>query len=84
MTGDSGNVTAIPANVTGTAVYAVGTVLRMNETGAAYSFDAFSKELHARLKDPYAQTQGRPAFAALELTPPTPSDLAKPVLQSAV
>ena len=70
MTADSGNV--------------AGTVLRMNEPSVACSFNAFCKEPHARLKDPYAQTQGRPAFAALELTPPTPSDLAKPVLQSAV
>jgi len=29
---DSGNVTTIPVNVTGTAVYAVGAVLRMKET----------------------------------------------------
>ena len=53
---DSGIVTTIPANVTGTAVYAIGTVLRINETRRACSFDAFCKEPHARLKDQYAQT----------------------------
>ena len=47
VTGDSGNVTAIPANVTGTAVHAPGMVLRMTEPGAACSFDAFCKEPHA-------------------------------------
>jgi len=31
-----------------------GMVLRVNEPGAACSFDAFCNKSHARLKDPYA------------------------------
>ena len=54
-------MTAILANVTGTAGYAPGMVLRMNEPDAARSVDAFGKELHACLQDPCAKTQRRTA-----------------------
>lgn len=47
--------------VTGTAVYATGPVLRINETRVACSFNAFSKEPHARFEDQYAQDQRRTA-----------------------
>ena len=46
----------------GTAVYAVGAVLRINETCGSGSFLPFlDKEPHARFEDQYAQTQRRPA-----------------------
>ena len=47
-------MTAILANVTVTAVYVPGMVLRMNEPGAACGFDASSTELHARSPPPWA------------------------------
>ena len=46
----------------GTAVYASGTVLRINETCGSGSFLPFlDKEPDARFKAQYAQTQRRPA-----------------------